>query len=258
MTPQVRIHPTLAAMAEVYRLPREGGRNSPRFGPYTAAAAHTWGLPFYNPMAGDHALTAVETLLEMDAEHVTRECAERVVALAAFEGTVDLAVIVASAGMWTDRVATEVNYRTVEARKPGYGMVYLWTRETLTREGVEREACAETLRVIWTALHGPARTMHEVLHREGLAYAMAARCMTSPVPVERPTPEDTAAVEGALDVLGDSADAGEIAAVLFGDAIAEQMGWATLGISDRAGYRWAIARAIDLQHLATTPVARPS
>ncbi|MCC7001125.1 MAG: hypothetical protein IT357_03125 [Gemmatimonadaceae bacterium] len=258
MTSRVRVHPTLAAMAEVYRLPREGGRDAPRFGPYTAAAAATWGLPFYNPMAGDHALVAVETLLAMDAERLTQECAERVVAVAAFDGTVDLAVIVASAGMWTDRVATEVNYRTVETRKPGYGMVYQWTRETPTREGLEREACAETLRVIWTSLHGPARTMQEVLHREGLAYAMAARCMTDPVPVERPSPDDSAAVEGALEVLGASEDAGEIAAVLFGDAVAEQMGWATLGIGDRAGYRWAIARAIDLQHLATTPVARAS
>lgn len=258
MTAQIRVHPTLAYMAEVYRLPRDGGRNSPRFPVYTKAAAETWGLPFYNPMAGDHALTAVETLLGMDAERLTLECAQRVAALAEYEGTVDLAVIVASAGMWTDRVATEVNYRTVEERKPGYGMVYQWTRETLTREGVEREACAETLRVIWTALHGPARSMRAVLHREGLAYAIASRCMTAPVPVERPTPEEAAMVEGALEVLGDSDNSGEIAAVLFGDTIAEQMGWATLGLPDRAGYRWAIARAIDLQHLATTPVARVS
>ncbi len=258
MTPRVRVHPTLAAMAAVYRLSRDGGPKSPRFALYTKAAAETWGLPAYNPMAGDHALVAVEALLAMDAERLTRECAERVVAVAGYAGTVDLAVIVASAGMWTDRVATEVQYRTVAERRPGYGMVYQWTREELTPQGLEREACAETLRVLWTALHGPARSLHAVLHREGLAYAMAARCMTDPVAVERPSPAESAAVEGAIAVLGDSADPGEIAAVLFGDPGAEAMGWATLGIGDRAGYRWAIARAIDLQHLATTPVARVS
>ncbi|MFN0098272.1 MAG: hypothetical protein ACKVS7_06320 [Gemmatimonadaceae bacterium] len=256
MTPQVRVHPTLADMADVYRLSREGGPKSPRFARYARAAAETWGLPAYNPMAGDYALAAVETLLAMDAERTTLECAERVVSFCAYGGTVDLAVIVASAGMWTDRVATEVQYRTVAERRAGYGLVYQWTREELTLAGLEREACAETVRVLWTALHGAARSMHAVLHREGLAYATAARCMSDPVAVERPSLEESAAVEGALAVLGDSTDPGEIAAVLFGDPGAEAMGWAKLGISDRAGYRWAIARAIDLQHLATTPVAR--
>ena len=258
MTPRVRVHPTLAAMAEVYRLSREGGPKSPRFALYTKSASETWGLPAYNPMAGDHALTAVETLLAMDAERVTHECAERVVAVSGYTGSVDLAVIVASAGMWTDRVATEVQYRTVAERRAGYGLVYQWTREELTLQGLEREACAETLRVVWTALHGPARSLSDVLHREGLAYAMALRCMTDPGSIERPTPEESAAVTGAIEVLGETTDPGEIAAVLFGDPGAEAMGWATLGVGDRAGYRWAIARAIDLQHLATTPVARVS
>lgn len=256
MTPRVRVHPTLAAMAEVYRLPKEGGPKSARFAQYAKAAAEAWGFPAYNPMAGVHALAAVETLLAMDAERVTRQCAERVVSVSAYEGTVDLAVIVASAGMWTDRVATEVQYRTIAERRAGHGLVYQWTREELTLPALEREACAETVRVLWTAMHGAARSMRSVLHREGLAYAMAAQCMTDPVAVEPPSREESAAVEGALHVLGDSADPGEIAAVLFGDPGAEAMGWATLGIGDRAGYRWAIARAIDLQHLATTPVAR--
>ncbi len=239
----VRLHPTLAQMAEVYRLPREGGRESPRFAAYRRVVEHTWGLSTYNPMAGDVALECIEALLAIDAEQRAYDCAMRVAAVTGYAGTIDLAVVVASQGLWTDRVATEVQYRTVAARRPGFGQVYVWTREPVSVDGLEREACAEAYRVICTAEHGPADTLHGVLRREGAAYALAARCMSTPQAVDAVSAEDATAVLGALEVLGDSRDAGEIATVLFGDDCARTMGWATLGVPDRAGYRWAIARA---------------
>jgi hypothetical protein len=76
-----------------------------------------------------------------------------------------------------------------------------------------------------------------VLRREGLAYALAG------APRDLPSDRDREAVEGALSLFGDSTTPSEMVSVLYGDPAAEQLGWPVFGIPDRAGYRWAIARA---------------
>lgn len=63
----IEVTPTLAAMADVYRLPREGGAASPRFKRYLELIPATRALSAFNPMAGPHVLETTEQLLEVDA-----------------------------------------------------------------------------------------------------------------------------------------------------------------------------------------------
>ena len=232
----VTIAPTLETMAELYLLSREGGPKSERFLAYVKRVEHEWGLVSYNPMAGAAALEAVQQAIALDAEPIARQAASDTIADCEYKGTVTLAVVVASAGMWTDRLATEIEYRTTAKRRADHGQVILWSREGIAAEDVRRESVAETVRTMWTALHGQALTLRAVLSREGLSYALADPKAITP-------PENDAEIRDALNILGDSTTQGDIVAALYGDAAAEQLGWTSLGISDRGGAQWAAHRA---------------
>jgi hypothetical protein len=218
--------PTLEAISEIYRLDRSGGPQSPRFLTYLARVEQTPGLSAYNPMAGPGALETVERLLEIDAE-----------ALAARYATdVDLAVIVSSPGLWTDRIATEVELRT-DAESASPALVRFWAGEPVEVADVERESAAAAVRALWAVTNGPARTLHDVLAREGHAYIDADD------PFGRLEPGEGTLVADAVALLGASQLRGEIASVLLGDPAAAALGWTPLGLPANAGYRWAIEQA---------------
>ena len=227
-------------MAGLYALSRSGGPKSPRFAAYTARVEHEWGLSGYNPMAGPPALEAVRHLLSLDAETIAAAAAAAVAARCEFDGELTLAIVVASPGMWTDRLATEVQHRTLAARRPAHGEILLWNGDVIDVELVQQESAAETVRTMWTSIHGEATTLFGVLSREGLAYALSSN------PYGAISPDDCATVEDALSILGDTTTQGDIAAVLYGDPAATALGWTTLGIPEHAGFRWAIARATEL------------
>lgn len=244
---QVRILPTLDAMDTVYELSRAGGPKSERFAAYVALTATNWGIVPFNPMAGDAARDAVQALRERGAETIAHETARSLTRRCEYTDTITLAVAVRSPGMWTDRVGTEVDERAIGKERVAHrGVVSLWSRESCTASDVAREAAAETVRVMWHALHGVPDTLHRVLAVEGLAYALAEGYGGLGPYSGDAAPEDAPAVRDACDVLGDTRQAGEIVGVLYGDGAATHLGWTPLGITRYAGYRCAITRAATL------------
>ena len=233
----IQIVPTLAAMAEIYRLPREGGASSPRFKRYLELIPRLYVLAAYNPMAGPHALETMEQLLAVDAEAVALEAASEAVNLCRHQDAITLAVVLCAPGGWTHRLATEILHRTTQRPPSGHGVVLHWTREAPTAEQIRREAIAETVRVMAVAAHRRRESVASLLHREGLAYALGGN------PYGPVTTEDQHAVGDAVDVLGASESIGDMTAVLYGDAAASALGWATAGVAEHGGYRWAIDQA---------------
>jgi hypothetical protein len=232
----IELVPTLATMAEIYRLPREGGAASPRFKRYLELVARVYALAAYNPMAGPHALETTDQLLAIDAEAVAFEAASEVANLCGYADTITLAVVLCAPGGWTDRRATEIEHRTTGRPPSGHGLVLHWTRETPTAEQIRREAIAESVRVMAGTLHGRRESVASLLHREGLAYALGGN------PYGPVTTEDERAVGDAVEVLGESEAMGDMTAVLYGDAAAAALGWTPVGVGEHGGYRWAIDR----------------
>lgn len=224
-------------MAEIYRLPREGGAASPRFRRYVELVPRLFGLALYNPMAGPHALEATEQLLAVDAEAIAWDAASEVANLCDYPGPITLAVVLCAPGAWTDRLATEIQHRTAGRPPSGYGLVLHWARETPTAEQIRREAIAEAVRVMAVAVRGRRESVASLLHREGLAYALAGS------PYGRLTAEDQHAVRDAVAVLGGSEEMSDMTTVLYGDPAAAALGWTTAGIGEHGGYRWAIDQA---------------
>ena len=234
----VVVAPTLKQMACIYSLSRSGGRASPRFAAYLADVEHHWGLASYNPMAGDAATAVVNTLIALDAESVARVAAQQVADLCEWTDPVTLAVVAATPGMWTDRLATEVQHRTVADRRPAHGEILLWATDEQRVETIATEAAAEAVRTMWTAVHGAALSLHAILAREGLAYATVHEAAPA-------QPVDVRVLE-ATQILGDTTTVGDIVAVLYGDEAAVALGHTPLGIAERGGYELAIGRAREL------------
>lgn len=239
----VTIVPTLARMASIYSLSRTGGPRSPRFAAYVADVEHRWGLAACNPMAGDSAPAAVQALLALDAEEVARAAAENVVAQCEWNEPVTLAVVVATPGMWTDRLATEVRHRTIADRRAAHGEILLWATDAHSVGTIARESVAEAVRTMWASLHGQTQSVHSVLAREGMAYALAGAIASSETGAPHPI---DARINEAIEVLGDTTAVGDIIGILYGDEAAVTLGYTPLGIPPGAGYDFAISRASEL------------
>src|SRR5580765_3748416 len=221
----IQIIPTLATMADVYRLPRAGGAASPRFKRYVEMIPSNYALAAYNPMAGPHALETTEQLLAIDAEAVVMEAAREAANLCGYPDTITLALVLCAPGAWTDRLVTEIEHRTAHRMPSGGGLVLHWTRDTPTAEHIRREAIAEAVRVMALATRARPESVRGLLHREGLAYALGGN------PYGPVTAQDEQAVGDAVDVLGASEVLGDMAAVLYGDAAAAAMGWSPAGVA---------------------------
>ena len=244
---QIELVPTLATMADIYRLSREGGAASPRFKRYVDVVPRNHALAAYNPMAGPHALETTEQLLAVNAEAVALEAVNDVVDQCHYSERITIAVVLCSPGLWTDRLATEVEHRTAHRLPSGHGLVLHWTRETPTAEQIRREAIAEAVRVMAIAEHGTRESVRSVLHREGLAYALGGS------PYGPVTEEDRHAVGDAVAVLGASEELGDKAAVLYGDSAAAALGWTQTGVAEHGGYRWAVEEAERRINEESTP-----
>src|SRR5581483_555443 len=154
------------------RLPTNGGKDSPRFKAYVALADSRVPVANYNPMTSKPVLETIEALLAIDAESIAE----------GYAGSHDLFITVAAEGMWTDRIATEVEHRLGEPT----GQILLWTGEDVSPEAVRRETIAQVVRV-----ERRGRTTFDVAMREGYAYALAGD-----------TGERDRAVDDALKIVG--------------------------------------------------------
>lgn len=239
--PRIIIAPTLARMSQIYALSKKGGPASPRFAGYLDQVEHNWGLASYNPMAGDAAPAAVDALLALDAERIAFDAAVEAVERCEWSETITLAVVVATPGMWTDRLAAEMRHRTVGDRRADHGEVVMWATDAQEVAAIERESVAEAVRTMWTALHGPTLSLHAVLAREGMAYALAR--MLAKADAGHARDGNNSRVVDAIEILGDTRTLGDIVAVLYGDEAADALGYAPLGIEADAGYEFAIDRA---------------
>jgi hypothetical protein len=206
------IIPTLEAMADVYRLPTSGGKDSPRFKRYVELAESA-PISNFNPMTSKPVLETIEALIAIGAESIAEE----------LSGKHEMFITVAAEGMWTNRVPTEVEHRLGEPT----GQILLWTGEDTTADAVRRETIAQVVRI-----ERRARTTYEVAMREGYAYALAGE-----------SGERNPDVDAALKIVGKDESLPTKTALLYGDDTAKLMGFVPLGLGDHAGYQHCIALA---------------
>lgn len=230
----VTVVPTLAVMAEVYALDTGGGPDSPRFQRYVAAGRDGVPVGQYNPMTSQPVADTVDHLLAIDAESVVEASAARVVERLGWTDSLVVQVVVATPGMWTDRVGTGVE--AVLDRGRAHDVLF-WCGDEPDVDAVAAEAAATAVRAGWWERRGAAghtaeATLREIADREGLAGALAGRQgRTSPRAAE------------ALAVLGDDTARSTAVAFLWGDRVATALGHPPIGLGPDEGIGHVIALA---------------
>lgn len=225
----VHVDPTLALMAGIYQLSREGGAKSPRFAAYTSAAAQLAPISGYNPMTSKDVLGAINALLAIDAESRLAAIANATAARLGFTDDVHMHLIVAAPGMWTDRLLTEVHHHLVAEDSRG---VLLWYNEAVTTETLDAECVRQTVRLIHSRRHGAPHSLRAAVKQEGHALSMAGELG-----------QWDARAADALDVLGDDPSLATMAAFLYGDDAATALGYTPLGFGSGVGSAHAVALA---------------
>ncbi len=225
----IQVAPTLALMAEIYRLPRDGGAKSPRFVAYTSAAARLAPIAGYNPMTSKDVTSAIDALMAINAEERLAAVANATAARLQFADAVTMHLIVAAPGLWTDRLLTEVHHHLVSPDQRG---VLLWFDDVVSAETLDAACAAQATRLVEVARHGVPATLRAAVRQEGRALAAAG--------VEGA--RDDAAAE-VLEVLGDDHSLATMVAFLYGDETAVALGYAALGIGAGVGAAHAVARA---------------
>jgi len=232
----VRIAPTLAAMADIYQLSTDGGPESPRFTKYVELNRDGYPVAGFTPMTtSDDTVETIQALIELDAEELASETANECARDLGLRADIGLSITVATPGMWTDRLATEIEHRIGGRR---WSEILVWSGEEVDADRLRLLTKAQMVRAGWATIHQPPRTVAQLAGQEGLAGAV-----TQPEGEAAPAPDP--AVAEVLATIGDDAHMATRASFLYGDEVAQKMGWTPLGIGPSAGYAHSIAVALE-------------
>jgi hypothetical protein len=215
----------LEKVRELYQLPR----TFERFQSYlnlVRVDTGTEALPLskLNPMAKEHALTYVETLIAMNAEDLV--CAGAIEAASRLDGNEALKVLLVvmddAKGGWTNHYFAEFAHRYESKYEVAHGWatVVVWTAEKPAPELLRARAFESVYRTIDERRHGPVRTLRDILDREIRTQRFA----------ESVSPYEGADYRAKVEPYLDSHAAPVVMTALYGDAAAATLGYPPLGI----------------------------
>ena len=206
-----------------------------------------------NPMAKEHALAYVEQLLDMSAEDLVFSAARE--AAAELDGDTSLKVLLVlmddAKGGWTNRAFSEFahQYENKYEVEHGWATVVVWTSEDPSAELLRLRAFESVYRTVDERRNGPVRTVRRILEREGRTMRFAGH-------ERRYDDAVVQSIRSAIEPSLDSHAAPVVFAALYGDAIAESLGYPPLGVPERGGYELALAQALEGERgsLARSPL----
>lgn len=236
---RLRLLPVLATMREIYAMPRDMARFKAYLGKMQGGTSDVV-LPIMgaNPMAKEHMLRFVDTLLAAKAEDVVaRALAEAERRLAHVDLALNVALVpMDDQGGWTDREMNEAQNRFGHqaALRRGFTTVYAWASDPVDAAGLHEEARAQVYRAAHAARHGDAKDLEALLVQEGRTLRFARTLLPPPDPTTR------------ANVLVHLKDRhiSELFAAMYGDASAQRVGHAPLGVAPRGGWQVALERAM--------------
>ena len=233
--------PLLKVQRELYGMPR----GMERFRAYLATMidpeTRDLKLPLsgMNPMGKDHIPLLLDQYLAMDADRIaSRAVADAESRLTDVQGEFKVALVLSDDAMggWTNRYTSEFGRRfgTKAYHRRGWLEVGLWTSEAPAAETVREQVLTTIYRAAHIEQHGFAHTLREMLAQEGFAMAQAG--CTEPAL----DGDDLAYTREVIRPYLDTKDYPTIIACLFGDEAARSLGYAPVGLSERAGFALAL------------------
>jgi PAS domain-containing protein len=239
---EVELVPFLPQLRDLYLQPR-GPERFEQYLDLLRSQSGEMALPIssVNPMAKPHVLARVEQLLDLEAEHIAiqaaREGAQRLRNLDARLGLIAIVCDDARGG-WTNRAFAEFSHRYErehEVRR-GWATVILWSSEEPSPDLVHMRTLETLYRTVDELEQGAVRTLRAILKREGRTMHFAGHA-------RRYDDATVQSIRTRVEPHLESHAAPVVLAALYGDAIAQSLGYPPLGIPDRGGYELALANA---------------
>ena len=200
------------------------------------------GLPLaaFNPMSKEHVGKVLDTLLAMDAERIAEDALQESVArLSCVEALRGMPVyrfglVIAddAQGGWTNRYLFEAKDR-FENRygvRKGFITALMWSSEEPNAGRIRQESAGAIFRTAWLWMHGLPTTLGQMLWQEGMVSRFAG------VAPEQSMDETS---EALLLENMESSHYPTVMPCLYGDEVAESLGYERIGMSERGGMRYA-------------------
>jgi hypothetical protein len=244
--------PILEKLRDLYLIPRGPDRFQAYIDLATGGATATKDIPYpplitVNPMAKEHALEFVESLLALGAEEVARTVLEEANArLESVEYSqtikVGLSVLDDLMGGWTNRTFNDAARFKVgkSLEKTGWLCMPLWTSEAPNLEELRPVLLESACRAAYVVQHGDPKTLREMIQQEGAVAAFANRSLEC----------DREELEYSRAVIAphlQSTHQPTVIACLYGDEAAKELGYPPLGLSKNAGFQIALADALEVR-----------
>jgi hypothetical protein len=197
-----------------------------------------------NPMGREHINARLDKLLALDADGVAARAVAEVVATLGDTSTQalqhGLSMMDDVQGGWTNRTSSEAAVWAgydLPLKRPWLTTAW-WASDVPSVEGIRRAVMRTLRRHYFIAAEGRATSLQDILRQEGTASAFAG---FQPVY----DADELAYTRQVIDPLRGSTDYAVHVAALLGDAAARELGYAPLGLSDRAGLDLALVLALE-------------
>jgi len=238
--------PLLQIQRDLYDLPRNMERFNAYLATMTDPATGDLKVPLVamNPMGKEHVPALLDDWIALGADEIAaRAVADAATRLQPVSGEFQVALVIAddAKGGWTNRHFYDFSQRfhTKALHRRGWVTGLLWTSETPAAGAAREAALAGVYRAAYIEQHGYAVTLRQMLAQE--TYATASAGCTAPAL----DPDDLAYTREAIAGYLDATDQPTIMACLFGDEIADALGYPRLGFSRHAGFALALADQIQ-------------
>ncbi|MBM4002311.1 MAG: hypothetical protein FJ295_03355 [Planctomycetes bacterium] len=238
-------------MRRIYRMPRDMGRFRVYLATMTDASQEDLAFPplvLINPMAREHLLDYVESLIAMDADEIVRSAINESAAdVQDVPDSFSMSLVVMDdlKGGWTNRYSYELNGRRMpnprnlppRQRDRFWVTGVLWSSEPPQAAAVRRAALQSIYRTYYVVKHGTARTLGEILRQDGWVLRKADYEFPRLDPASR-----TRTCE-VLELCADCDDVGTLIECLFGAEAAATLGYSGWGLAPWAGVSLATENA---------------
>lgn len=238
---QFELIPILSVMEELYETPRSPARFQEYLAKLQGGTKGDMALPIggFNPMAKEHILEKIHELQALQAEELIREVLVELNAKQQDQQTNTIKVVLNLAddleGGWTNHYTTDFDskFKINALVVRHFCTPYFWTSETYTAALIVKRTLEYAYRTIYWKENGRLQSLADHFAQEVFVQQQLASADT------RIDTADLGEIEELYQTFQDSDDYSLLFNFFYGDEASASLGYASFGIGNQAGFKYA-------------------
>ena len=244
---QFELIPILSVMEELYETPRSPARFQEYLAKLQGGTKGDMALPIggFNPMAKEHILEKIHELQALQAEELIGEILAELNTKQSSKEATTIKVVLNLAddlkGGWTNHYTTDFDskFKINALVVRNFCTPYFWTSEDYNPTSIKRKTLEYAYRTIYWKQNEKPKTLADHFAQE--VFVQQQINTIDPIPDTR----DWSKLEELYQIFKDSDDYSLLFNFFYGDEASASLGYATFGVGDRAGFRYASLVAED-------------